>query len=124
MASDPAERLAETCHERVGDNLRSVAAYSPDGLDPVYLRDDIRHMYSGESFARLVGKLTAVQAEIESADPESTPLGPNQANVFVFDGALVCQFPAGGSEGHMVSMEPHVGQMLDRFLSACRQSLH
>lgn len=54
MAVQRVKRLTEFLQEEVGDQLRSVIAYSEEGYNIVFLRDDLQGVYTDEDLDQIM----------------------------------------------------------------------
>jgi hypothetical protein len=80
LDSDFAEELISICRTTVGDELRSIAYFTDEDVEPVYLRDDL------DRTADLVGFATHERLGFHDQSAyQDTQLGEYQATVRMFE---------------------------------------
>ncbi|MFC7166549.1 DUF7522 family protein [Halospeciosus flavus] len=102
---ETAETVREEVEGAVGDALRVVSYFVPDGGEVVYMRADIREEYSEDTDERVLE-----HARLEStAKPAYDHLfdGEMQATTRVFPETLVTVVPTGQGEGILFSLDKY-----------------
>jgi hypothetical protein len=80
LESEFAEELISVCRTTVGDELRSIAYFTEDEVEPVYLRDDL------DRTADLVGFATHERLGFQDqAAYQDSQLGEYQATIRMFE---------------------------------------
>ncbi len=118
MSTAAAEDLAAFLHERVGDNLRSVAYYHADEYEVVYLRDDVADQYSSddhEHIARDVRLENVTKAQQEDLYVH----GRLQCTVRAFDDAVEMHFPFDDTSGVTVALDAEALTAHRTFVGRC-----
>ena len=80
LNSDFADELISVCRTTVGDELRSIAYFTEDEVEPVYLRDDLDRTADLTGFANQ----ERVGFQAQSAY-QNTQLGEYQATIRMFE---------------------------------------
>jgi hypothetical protein len=122
MPDTVAARLVEFCRERTGESLRTVATYDAGDLEVTYLRDNLRAEYSREQFDALIDAARGVHDPLLPLQESDQPVGVHGTTVHVFSEAIVFQFVADETTGHVVSFDWDVGTKLTDFVEECREA--
>lgn len=120
---DEAERLADYCLERAGDQVRGVVAYTSEAVDTVYVRSDLEETYSDEQLAHVneVGQqIHRIRTERSMAE---TPLGTPGPGVRIYANAVVVQLPVGETRGVLATFEPEAAGSLLGFIRECQREV-
>lgn len=123
MVREAAERLKEFCDRRAGGLLRGVFVYGDDGVEAVYLRNDVRSVYSEDGVVALAGAARRVHEVSARVGAAGTALGGIDGHVHAFENALVLQIPREGGTGIVVSFDPEAGGQLAGFIEECMEQL-
>jgi hypothetical protein len=123
MVREDAQRLKQFCDRRAGQLLRGVFVYGDDGVETVYLREDVRSVYSEEGVTALAGAAHRVHEISARVGEAGTALGGIDGHVHAFENALVLQIPQEGGDGIVVSFDPEVGGQLAGFIEECIEQI-
>ena len=123
MLEEGAKRLAKFCRNQVGEKLRSVTVYRPQGTTRIYSDDELREQYTEAQLSTLVESAIELNATLHQTDIEATPLGRPQAGVYSFEEAFVIQWPWDETTGVVATFDADVGSSLAGFLTECRAVL-
>ncbi len=124
MLEERAKRLAKFCRSRVGEKLRSVTVYRPEGTTRIYSDDELRERYTEAQLSALVQSAIDLNATLHQTDIEATPLGRPRAGVYSFEEAFVIQWPWDETTGVVATFDADVGSSLAGFLTECRAVLN
>lgn len=120
--SEPQDELLRVVEERVGDALRSVAAYREKEYELQYLRDDIAESYSEAEINEVFQEL--VLAGLGRAYLEKIfHAGRVECTAFCFEEATMFHFVTDGYSGRFVSVDRDVEVDLDAFVASCKAAI-
>lgn len=123
MLEAGAKHLTRYCRERVGDQLRSVTIYTPEGTDIVYQREGLRESYTDEQVVALVDGARDLNNTLHQTSIEKAPLGRPIAGVYSFEEAFVIQLPWDETTGVVATFDADVGTSLAGFIRDCQRAL-
>lgn len=119
MAKEAARRLKQYVKGVIGDGLRTVVLITQDGLDGIYLRDDLKEEYSEPLYSDTVGMFRTTE-ETDFLNDISSPLGIRHATVFYPENAFVFRFRYSWDEHILVGIDPETGRELLEFIGDCQ----
>lgn len=114
-----ARQLRDHCREQIGDGLRAVYTYGPEGHTVVYTREDVEYGYTEDRLASLVESVSDIHETLTGMGTDKEPLGVPQASIQVFEYGFVVLF-VDGQQGVAVSVDREVGPEISEFLDSCR----
>jgi hypothetical protein len=120
MSSESINRLAHHARDELGRSLRTVAVVYDDDFEVVYLRDDLKELYTKDSYANIVDSFRDIPAAQWGSGKES-PIGKRKSVVYCHENAFVFQFGVSGCHSVLMSVEPDVGTKLRTFIDDCQQ---
>lgn len=123
MAIEAARRLKRFCDGRAGQLLRGVFVYDDDGVETVYLRDDVRAAYTEEGVAVLAEAARRIHKISMRVGASGSALGDLDGHVHAFEHAHVLQIPMEDDRGVIVSFDREVGGQLAGFIQECLANL-
>jgi len=106
IAESDAEELISAARTAIGDELRSVTYFTPDGYEQVYLRSDLEPGANLEAFVD--NERLGFQSQHTYGDTE---LGEYRANVRIFEYGYITRVIV-GDEGVFVTTDE---MSIDRF---------
>lgn len=90
LDSEFADELVSVCRTMAGDKLRSIASFTEDEVEPIYLRDDL------DRTADLVGFADHERYGFQSqAAYQDTQLGEYQATIRMFENGYLTRVTSG-----------------------------
>ena len=108
--------------EQAGEHLRGAIHYSADEYVSLYLRDDVRDLYTSEKMEELVAYFRQENRNQTSEEPFD--LGTRHCTVNFFDDALLFHFTQGENVGTVITFEPEAGRDIVGFITECLRQLH
>lgn len=114
-----ARALADHCRRHLGEGLRAVYTYGPDGHEVVYAREDIDYGYTRERLAALLDGADEISRTLVSLGTDKEPLGAPLASIQAFERAFVVLFLDEG-RGIAVALDRSAGPELSGLLESCR----
>lgn len=110
------ERLADYCHDRIGDSLRAVGYHTDDDFDVVFIREDLIEHYPAERVDNFIRTSRSIHADIHRLDDR---MGPPEASLHVLEDGLAIQFHRADDVVVFVTMDQGVGRNFIRFVDEC-----
>ncbi|MFC7045514.1 hypothetical protein ACFQH6_08970 [Halobacteriaceae archaeon GCM10025711] len=112
-ADDP---LVAFVRRRTGDLLRGVARYDDEGVELLYLREDIPREEARSRAREMYENLTGSTAESGRLRDE---LGHQYASLQLREGGVVLRLRSGLGRGVVISLESAAARRLDTFVREC-----
>ncbi|MGB9985933.1 hypothetical protein [Salarchaeum japonicum] len=105
---DFGERLVDRLHDRVGETLRSVVAYTTDEYALWYLREDVEHRYTPEDVAAAVEEMRLETLHRDYInDVFAERCGDLRCSITYFTESVEMNFPISEGEGLAISVDEH-----------------
>lgn len=118
MTSNP---LIDYLERRAGEQHRGTIRYDGDGMDVLYLRDDIQEERLKSELDRMLGRL---RPESSPKEEQVFPFGGLRTTVRIFERAIILHFPVGNDRGVVVSLEPETARDLSSFVGECEKRIN
>lgn len=101
------QSVADHIHDDLGPALRMVAQYDANGIDVLYIRDDVEDRRSEREFADLHRELLRENLSQFQLEAEFHS-GPLRSSMLAFEEFVAFNFIADEREGYVVTVEPDV----------------
>jgi hypothetical protein len=122
MPEESANRLVDFLKQEAGEYLRGAIHYTGDDYVSLYMRDDIKDLYSSEKMDKLAAYYRQENRKQNSEEPFD--LGMNHCTVNFYDDAILFHFTQGENLGTVITLEPEAGRDIVGFITKCLKQLH
>lgn len=117
LTEDLAEQLVSACRTSIGDTLRSITYFTPDGHEQIYLRSDLD---TGADISRFVGQ---EKLGFQAHDAyQNTELGEFQFMIRVFESGFLTRVIV-GERGVFVTTDQLTMNAFEELATAVHQVL-
>lgn len=107
-------------NDRAGEYHRGTVRYRPEGMEILYLREDVE---AQRLDSEIEGMLNRLRPESSRVEADAFPFGTLHATVRRFDDAIILHFPVEDDNGIVVSLEPQTARDLNTFIGECEKRI-